>query len=122
MYLLATVAEPSSHRQRKDASELLTAIAHEKRLALLQLLLQRELCVCELQSTFGWSQPLISHHLAILRKAGLIQDRRDAQWVYYSLSSERLAELREGLGFLLDARELPPAAHCGASQRCCAPG
>jgi DNA-binding transcriptional ArsR family regulator len=121
MHLLATVpALPADHRP-DDALELLAVIANEKRLALLRVLLQRELCVCELQTTFGWSQPLISHHLGVLRNVGMVQDRRDAQWVYYSVSPERLAELRQALGFLLDQRDLPPAARCGASQRCCAP-
>jgi ArsR family transcriptional regulator, arsenate/arsenite/antimonite-responsive transcriptional repressor len=122
MHLLATVPPLPANRQRDDTSELLTAIAHAKRLALLRVLLQRELCVCELQSTFGWSQPLISHHLGVLRNVGLVQDRRDAQWVYYSVAPERLADLRQAFAFLLEPHDLPPLARCGANQRCCASG
>ncbi|MPZ13156.1 MAG: metalloregulator ArsR/SmtB family transcription factor [Chloroflexi bacterium] len=106
-------------KQMGRAAELLAAIAHERRLAIVRILLERELCVCELQATFDWPQPLISHHLGVLRKSGLVRDRRDAQWVYYSLVPERLAELREALGFLLGASGTAPAARYGANQRCC---
>jgi ArsR family transcriptional regulator len=112
---MVTPSQPSA-----DDADLLSAIAHEKRVALLRELCQRELCVCELQEVFGWSQPLISHHLAILRKSGLVEDRRDAQWVYYSVSPRRLEELRRILGFLLVPEELPAAARRGSNQRCCA--
>jgi len=117
LYAVPTLRDPHNH---PDAvAHLLAAMAHARRLAIVRELLRRELCVCELQATFGWPQPLISHHLGILRKAGLVQDRRDAQWVYYSLVPERLAELRRALGSLF-AAELPPAAQCGANRRCCA--
>jgi ArsR family transcriptional regulator len=121
MALFAPLPIVSEEQRQGRTAELLAALAHGKRLAILRVLLERELCVCELQSTFGWSQPLISHHLGILRKAGIVQDRRDAQWVYYSVAAERLAELHRGLDFLLDGRELPAAARCGANQLCCSP-
>jgi DNA-binding transcriptional ArsR family regulator len=44
-----------------------------------------ELCVCELTAALGLSQPKISRHLALLRSAGLLLDRRQGQWVYYRL-------------------------------------
>ncbi len=51
------------------------------------LLMHREgeLCVCELTHALGASQPKVSRHLAGLRDAGVVQDRRDGQWVYYRL-------------------------------------
>ena len=47
---------------------------------------EQELCVCELTAALQETQPKISRHLAMLRKAGLLQDRRQGQWVYYRLS------------------------------------
>jgi len=44
-----------------------------------------ELCVCELTHALGVVQPKVSRHLALLRVAGLVADRRDGQWVYYRL-------------------------------------
>jgi len=47
---------------------------------------QGELCVCELTHALTLSQPMISRHLAILREAGLVNDRRAGQWIYYSIN------------------------------------
>jgi len=47
-----------------------------------------ELCVCELTAALDQSQPKISRHLALLRSAGLLMDRRQGQWVYYRLHPE----------------------------------
>ena len=104
------------------SSALLSAIAHPKRLALVAALARRELCVCELVDLLGMAQPLVSHHLAALRGAGLVRDRRDAHWVYYSLVPQTLDELRSGLGGLLGARPLPPEAAYGANAGCVPPG
>jgi ArsR family transcriptional regulator len=45
----------------------------------------KELCVCELESHFDLSQPTVSHHLRILREAGIVSAERRGTWVYYSL-------------------------------------
>lgn len=97
------------------ASALLGAIAHPRRLALVAALARRELCVCELVDLLGLPQPLISHHLAALRTIGVVRDRRDAHWVYYSLVPEAVDELRTSLGGVLGAGTLPPEAAYGAA-------
>jgi DNA-binding transcriptional ArsR family regulator len=51
----------------------------------LLIVAQGELCVCELTASLDLSQPKISRHLALLRSAGLLMDRRQGQWVYYQL-------------------------------------
>lgn len=62
------------------------ALADDTRLkSLLLITRQQELCVCELMSALEQSQPKISRHLAQLRKANILQDRRSGQWVFYSL-------------------------------------
>ena len=68
----------------------LRAMAHEKRLHILALLAEGEMCVCDITEGLGISQPLASHHLRVLKEAGLVQDRRDAQWVYYRLDEDAL--------------------------------
>lgn len=63
-----------------------TALTHPLRLRTLLLLQQEgELCVCELIHALGVSQPMISRHLAQLRQGGLVEDRRQGQWIYYRL-------------------------------------
>ena len=69
-----------------DAPELFSVLAHATRLRVLLLLRDHdELCVCELTHALGLSQPHLSRHLAHLRDAGLVADRRAGQWVHYRL-------------------------------------
>ncbi|MBC7287190.1 MAG: winged helix-turn-helix transcriptional regulator [Armatimonadetes bacterium] len=68
-------------------ARLLQAVADPNRLRILGCLLVRPACVCELMQALRIPQPRISRHLRILRTAGLVQDRRDAQWVEYSVVS-----------------------------------
>ena len=63
---------------------LFAALANESRLRCLMLLsAEGELCVCELTQALGLSQPHVSRHLAQLREAGLVSDRREGIWVHY---------------------------------------
>lgn len=65
-------------------SELLTALAEPTRRKALALLTEgTELCVCELMAALNVSQSRMSRHMAALKAAGLVTDRRDAQWVRY---------------------------------------
>lgn len=52
-----------------------------------------EACVCDLTGEFDVSQPTISHHLKVLREAGLLTSERRASWVYYRVSGDALAAL-----------------------------
>tara|TARA_Y100000588_G_scaffold108582_1_gene119020 strand:+ start:68 stop:433 length:366 start_codon:yes stop_codon:yes gene_type:complete len=61
------------------------ACADATRLRLLFLLAQRELCVCELVEVLDVPQGQVSRHLAILKQAQLVEDRREGTWIYYSL-------------------------------------
>lgn len=68
-------------------AEVFKCLADETRVrATLLIVDQGELCVCELMCALADSQPKISRHLAQLRSAGLLLDRRQGQWVYYRLN------------------------------------
>ena len=70
-------------------SDLFSALSNEIRLRCLSLMqIEGELCVCELTHTLELSQPMISRHLAILRDAGLVSDRRSGQWIYYRIHTD----------------------------------
>jgi ArsR family transcriptional regulator len=70
-----------------STDDFFAALANPVRLRSLILLTHfQELCVCELMHALGMSQPMISRHLAQLRKVGLVKDRREGQWIYYRLS------------------------------------
>src|SRR4030067_2551889 len=69
-----------------DPPNLFRALADETRLRCLALLVaEDELCVCQLTHALGLSQPMISRHLASLREAGIVSDRRAGVWIYYRL-------------------------------------
>lgn len=73
---------------------LLKALAHPVRLRILEILCQGDECVCHLNAILGKTQPYISQQLAVLREAGLVEDVRVGQHIYYRVRDERLAELR----------------------------
>ena len=70
----------------KQDLALFKAFSDETRLRILFLLAVRELCVCELVSVLEMPQGKISRHLALLKQAGAVGDRRDGTWIYYSLT------------------------------------
>jgi ArsR family transcriptional regulator len=98
---------------------ILRIIADEKRLRILKLLTRQEMCVCEIMAQLGLSQSLVSHHLRVLKRVGLVQDRPDAQWTYYSIEPVRLAELNAHYLSLFDLANLAPEAAYGASPTWC---
>ena len=87
----------------RDASEQLAArfkaLADPTRVAIVNSLSATdEVCVCNLTATFDLSQPTISHHLKILREAGLVEASRRGTWSYYRLVPEAIEALRGALG------------------------
>lgn len=93
-----------------DPQAYLRALADETRLRMLVLLHQNdELCVCELTHALGTVQPKISRHLAILRKLGVLRDRRQGQWVYYRINPDLPAWAANTLTSVVDgAAQQPP--------------
>src|SRR5215207_10014046 len=74
------------------------AIADPTRLAIVnQLAGAEEVCVCDLVPGSGLSQPTISHHLKLLREAGLVTSERRGTWAYYRLAPDAVADLAAAL-------------------------
>lgn len=79
-------------------AKLFKALGDETRLEMMGLLAAAagaELCACDIESHFAFSQPTISHHLKILREAGLVTGERRGTWVYYAIDKSTLARLAE---------------------------
>jgi ArsR family transcriptional regulator len=75
------------------------ALADPTRLTILnRLACCDECCVCELNAAFDLAQPTISHHLKVLRDAGLVSATRRGTWAYYRLEEDALQQLRQTLG------------------------
>lgn len=71
----------------------LTAIASPQRLAILLTIGKGEACVCHLEASLGWRQAYISQHLMALRKAGMLEIRREGRYIFYRLSNASLLDL-----------------------------
>jgi len=71
----------------KTTARIFKALSDETRLRILSLLTGGELCVCDLMTTLGLPQSTVSRHLAFLRNAGLVEDRRQGVWMFYRLTS-----------------------------------
>jgi ArsR family transcriptional regulator len=88
--------EPLGEVDSIELAGLMKALADPTRLRLLSLILAHdggEACVCELTEPIALSQPTVSHHLKVLRDAGLVTSERRGTWVYYAAVPERLSML-----------------------------
>jgi len=113
------VLNKTVQRELDELAELLRVLAEPRRLQILYLLAQREMCVCEILPELGISQPLTSHHLGVLTQAGLIRPRRQAQRIFYSVVPEALGRLKETLLARFDPAQLPPEATYGQGEAVC---
>ena len=69
----------------KRRAEIIKALAHPSRLAMVEALADGEMCVCKLQELVGSDMSTVSKHLSLLKHAGIVTDRKQGLWVYYSL-------------------------------------
>lgn len=76
----------------KKQSNFFKALADGTRLKILKLLEVREMCVCEIMVALDLTQPTASHHLGLLENAGLVKDRKEGKWVFYSLADVELVQ------------------------------
>ncbi len=91
-----------------ELSPFFKALCEDVRLKIIALLMPRELCVCEIIEQLNLSQPAVSHHMKILKQAGLVNDRREGRWIFYSLDKERFMQLAR----LLDEQLFEPVSSC----------
>src|SRR5690349_24368977 len=99
---MATRTAPNLTR----ASELFHALSDRTRLSILERLRLGERCVCELTDALDAAQSRLSFHLKVLKDAGLIADRRQGRWMYYTLNHDAFAEIGE----LVDTLGSAPSA------------
>jgi ArsR family transcriptional regulator len=92
----------------------LRALGEPLRWRIAELLAAEELCVCHLTEELGVPQSLVSHHLRVLRDAGLVEAERYRYWMYYRIRPQALAELAEYLGGLAAGSPAP-----GTRRRMC---
>jgi ArsR family transcriptional regulator len=85
-------------RAAEEIAALFKALADPTRVAIVnRLAAAEEACVCDLTAAFDLSQPTVSHHLKLLRDAGLVEAERRGTWAYYRLVPEAIERLRDVL-------------------------
>jgi ArsR family transcriptional regulator len=99
---MATRTRPDTER----AVRLFQALSDQTRLSILDHLRHGERCVCDLTDALDAAQSRLSFHLKVLKDAGLVTDRREGRWMYYTVNAEALAETAE----LLEALASTPSA------------
>src|SRR6476659_11281581 len=91
-----TTAAHTRRRTKPDlvrAETLFHALSDATRLAILEMLRGGERCVCDLQADLDAAQSKLSFHLKVLKDAGLVTDRREGRWSYYTLNPDTLNQL-----------------------------
>lgn len=100
----------------------LKVLADSRRLRIIDLLMDGVQCNCEIGDHLEMAPNLISHHLGILRKAGLIiteRDPVDARWVYYSINEQMMEQLSQRFSSFFDVSKIKPRRpDCGPASRC----
>ena len=95
------LASALSEEEAVDLAAAFKVLADPARLRLLSMIASAdadEACACDLVEPIGKSQPTVSHHLAVLTDAGLLEREKRGKWAYYRAVPERLAVLRDALG------------------------
>ena len=97
------------------AAQIFHALSDETRVALVAMLRDGERCVCELQDALDSAQSRLSFHLRVLKDAGVVTDRKEGRWSYYSIAPGALDEVHDFAVALKPSksRSLP------GSKRCC---
>lgn|ERR1700722_924936 len=112
------------HAKPFDLVRLLAALADPTRLRLLNLMDGREVCVCYFVEILKQGQPKISRHLAYLRRAGIVEARRDGKWMHYRIeppSDAGAASILEATLASFNSNKEMQADLARLSQACCEP-
>ena len=94
-------------------AQLCNALADEARVEIVARLLDGEKCVCDLTDALETGQSRLSYHLKVLKDAGLVTDRREGRWSYYTLARDAILEAEEMLS------SLRPKASRATKVGCC---
>jgi ArsR family transcriptional regulator len=108
-YLSPKPASPPINLDRM--AKWLKVLAEPNRLLIFHLLMEGVQCNCELGDGLQMAPNLISHHLRVLREAGLVdveRDALDARWMYYSINRQALEELNQAWGTFFDLKRIKP--------------
>ncbi len=97
--------------KKENISKLMVSFSDPFRLEIIDIMMDGEVCVCDIMKLTKLSQSRISYHIKILKDSGLISDRQEGRWVYYNLKKDSLILIKEWITSLTD---------CSSNRkRCC---
>ena len=82
---------------------IMESLSDPIRINILELMMDGEICVCDVVKVTGLSQSKISYHIKILKDSGLISDRQEGRWVYYKLDLEVLSDIQNWMSNLIQS-------------------
>jgi len=109
----------SPANRHPEVLPLLKVLADASRLRLFLALRDKERCVRDLADSEELPQPLVSHHLAVLLRAGLIRSRRSEGYTFYVVAADGMGAAQRALTELLDPHTISPLARAGGNADCC---
>jgi DNA-binding transcriptional ArsR family regulator len=117
--IMNVIEETSIENQPYEAqAQWLKLLTHPVRLAILNILRDGEHCVCHMEAHLGFRQAYISQQIAVLREAGLIQDRRDGWNIFYHVADPKIYAVLDAVQLVLGESSLP---HAKTGVRCPCP-
>jgi ArsR family transcriptional regulator len=124
IYVKAYKLEMAAKSTQFDMERFFQALGDRTRLRLLNLMAEREICVCYFVEILGQSQPKISRHLAYLRRAGIVAARREGKWMHYRIlpqTDEAAASILDAVLASLGNDRQMQADQAKLDRACCAP-
>jgi ArsR family transcriptional regulator len=106
----------------EDYIPFFKALSHPTRAQIIEFLLSGERCVCEMTGPLDVSQPLVSHHLALLKDAGIVKARDEGARTYYSINRERFDADLDGFVAHVERLRSMPRPALGAGTACAIAG
>jgi ArsR family transcriptional regulator len=100
----------NEENRSRAVSDIFKALGHPSRIFIVETLQKSEHCVCELSEMIGSDMSTVSRHLSVLKKAGIIRDRKEGTTVYYSLSCDCFKQMLTGAQNIIRGRAESEAA------------
>lgn len=89
----------------KEKAELFKVLSDSNRLQIIDMLSCGEMCACKILEKFNITQPTLSHHMKVLIESGLVESRKEVNWVHYKLKEDKIEELSKFLQFISKNKE-----------------
>lgn len=88
-----------------EKAELFKVLSDANRLQIIDMLSCGEMCACKILEQFNITQPTLSHHMKVLMERGLVESRKELNWVHYKLKEDKIKELSEFLQLISKDKE-----------------